>query len=185
MSKSSVPKSEILNEPDRGLSKARSPLARLFRKVLDEMRITPLQWKAMMANYLENPKNREGDTGSDINSVRGNLNKELKKPWMTMKVFMKAVRFLAPKSARLELHMTWHDNRTTIHGVPLLDDEDTLMGNAPNTIDQNLNVLKVQTVTGDIVPLDMEELIRRVREAKEAGHINQLEATKAQPEKKE
>lgn len=160
---------DILSERDRGISKARSPLARLFRRVLFDLNITHAQWRTMMSNYFENPRNFPANSSSDINSMRGNLNKELKKPVMSVRVLTKGIRMLAPVSARLELQLTWRNGKTTVSSVPLLDEQET---NEPsNLIDENLQDQMLsrvrQTETPKAKVTSIQELIRRVRESQQ------------------
>lgn len=121
---------EILNEPDKGMNRATSVLARLFRRILFENQIDVLKWSYLMDRYLDDPRNGIPKNGKDRSSARGNLNKELRRETMTWKVFRKALQFLGPTSIRFEIHLTWPNKKITTHhlDMPLqptgIDDED-------------------------------------------------------------
>ena len=122
---------KILNSSDKGVEESSGVLTRLFRQILADMRIGPLAWDSLMNQYLVDPRNGIPDNGKDRSTERGNLNKKLRSRAMTWKGFEKGLRFLSPIKVRFEIHMTWRNRRTTIHGVnvplvrgPLPDDDD-------------------------------------------------------------
>lgn len=109
-------KNDILNNPDKGIGGARNVLARLFRQILRDMGIDQRHWHRLMLRYLNDPRNRIPPNGKDKSSARGNLNKELRRPTMTWKVFNdKAIPFLNPKRVEFDISMTWANGRTTHH----------------------------------------------------------------------
>ena len=129
---------DILDEQDKGVNEAKGALAFLFRKILFDRNITPIGWARMMNRFLDDPRNGIPPNGKDRSSARGNLNKELRRPRMTWKVFEKAMRFLGLHGLRFEAHLRWPGATTpsgivvpgkvTKHGVnialvPGVDDE--------------------------------------------------------------
>lgn len=116
----------MLDSHDKEIGKARGILARMFRKILADANIKYWEWDSLMERYLNNPRNRVPNNTKDRSSARGNLNKELYRETMTWKVFDKALRFLSPVRVRFEVHITWENKRTTIHGVDVLLGEDVI-----------------------------------------------------------
>ena len=108
---------EMLNSEDKQRRQARGVLARLFRQILLDVKMTPLMWNNLMIKYLNDPENGIANTGRERSSARGNLNKELHRPNMTWKVFLKGIRFLRPMKVRFEVHHTMPSGRTSVHGV--------------------------------------------------------------------
>lgn len=98
-------KRSLFREDKCGATRAADVLTRIFRLILHDYKITPGRWQALVNQYLNDPRNGVPSTGADRSSHRGNLNKELLKPTMTIKVFQKAMRFLRPSSIRFEVHL--------------------------------------------------------------------------------
>ncbi|MBN22751.1 MAG: hypothetical protein CL678_15810 [Bdellovibrionaceae bacterium] len=131
---------DILHSTTKATEKARDPLAKLFRVILRDINIGVKQWGQLMELYLDNPRHRIPKNGKDRSSARGNLNKELRRSYMTWKVFMKGLSFLNIKHVRIELHATWWNRRVTIHSVGLqlnrIPEEEKPVGQIP--INQDL-----------------------------------------------
>lgn len=109
-------KNDILTDHDKGISAARNVLARLFRQILRDLGIEQRHWHKLMLRYLNDPKNRIPPNGKDKSSARGNLNKELRRPTMTWKVFNdKAIPFLNPSRVEFDISMHWANGRVTHH----------------------------------------------------------------------
>lgn len=109
----------VLGAQDKRAREADGVLSRAFRKIMAEMGVTMELWEGNMKRYLQDPRNRIPQNSKDISSARGNLVKELVRGDMSWKVFVKALKFLGPKSVRLKLEITWWNNRTTIHEIPV------------------------------------------------------------------
>ena len=128
---------DMLNEADKGISEAKNVLSRLWRQIVYDLGISPYRWGALMIRYLDDPTNKVPKNGKDRSSVRGNLNKELRRDKMTWKVFFKGLKFLSPLRIRFEVHLSWPGKPDTIHSVtipiaeinpsipPLEDDDET------------------------------------------------------------
>lgn len=110
---------DILQQTDRGVDAAEGVLARLFRQILFDVNVNIYKWDSLMVKYLNNPINGVPQNGKDRSSARGNLNKELRRPSMTWKVFRKGLRFLNPKGIRFEVHLEWDSKKKTVHSVTL------------------------------------------------------------------
>ena len=110
---------QMLQADDKGVAEATGTLSKLFRQILLDVGVTPMQWSKLMQGYLTNPRNRVPKNGRDRSTHRGNLNKELRKPNMTWNNFKRGLIFLSPVKIRFEVHLTWNNKRTTLHGVTL------------------------------------------------------------------
>lgn len=111
----------LLNSEDKGVDEATGTLSRLFRQILFDVNITPMRWNKLMQAYLSNPRNGVPQHGRDRSTARGNLNKELRKPSMTWNNFRRGLVFLGPIKIRFEVHLTWANKKTTVHGVTMSD----------------------------------------------------------------
>jgi hypothetical protein len=129
---------DLLNDPNKGVETAEGVLARLFRQILFDLNVRPIRWAAMMARYLDDPRNGIPKNSRDRSSARGNLNKELRRPKMTWKVFRKALMFLGPLRVRFIVELDWKDRDTTVHMVQLNNctDEDSDGVTAADTDDE-------------------------------------------------
>lgn len=123
----------MLNARDKGAGEASGVLAKLFRQILLDRKITPLHWSNLMMRYLDDPRNGVPRDVKDKSSARGNLNKELVRPRMTWKVFRKGLRFLGPRWVRFEVHFGWENGETSIHKLmldsgPVTEDDELDLG---------------------------------------------------------
>jgi len=87
----------LLGRPDKGMGATHGVtgvLSRLFRSMLVELRVSPMRFSALLADYVRDKRNKVPDNRRDQSSIMGNLTKELSRPDMTWKVFCKGVRFL-------------------------------------------------------------------------------------------
>lgn len=110
---------DILSSPTKEEENARGILAKLFRQILADTATSGTKFHHLMTNYLNNPFNGFSHDRKRKSSERSNLMKELARPNMTFKVFVKGIQFLAPVEAVFEVKLKWRDNRTTIHSIPL------------------------------------------------------------------
>lgn len=107
----------ILTSPDKGVAKAEDELTKLSRLIMQDTNVTLGRWSSLMDRFLDDPYNHVPQNTKDRSSMRGNLNKEFKRPTMSWKVFLKFLRFLGPVKIRFEVHLVWSNKRTTIHGL--------------------------------------------------------------------
>lgn len=112
----------MLQSPDKGASEASGVLAKLWRLILAERNITPLAWNELMKRYLNDPRNGIPADVRERSSARGNLHKELKRPRMTWKVFLKGLRFLNPPfGMEFSVKLYWQKETATVHTLRLGD----------------------------------------------------------------
>lgn len=110
-------KKDILEQKDKGISKARGALAMLFRTILYDLDITGPEWEVLMQRVLDDPRGPAPRNSKDRSSLKGNLNKALKGDRMSWKTFQKALRLLGPNRLRLEAHLEWPKGTTTVHHI--------------------------------------------------------------------
>jgi hypothetical protein len=87
-----------------------SMLTRLFIEALKAMEVDVLMYEHRIDQYITNaglPKNQK-----ELSSVRGNIKKELSKPSMSWKVFLKSMVFLGVKSFTLSVTYKNHISET-------------------------------------------------------------------------
>jgi hypothetical protein len=109
----------MLKLPDKGASEASGVLSKLWRGILVDLDVTHYTWGSLMLRYLNDPRNGIPRDVKDKSSARGNLNKELKRPRMTWKVFLKGLRFLGPVRIEFVVKLTWKTRTTTVHRLQL------------------------------------------------------------------
>lgn len=100
-------------------------LTRLFNMICLEVTgnrgITPIQWNKLMIDYIKMMV--DSNTTMDRSSIRGNMNKELRRPSMTWNVLCKGLRFLKFEAFTVSMNGSLHDGRefnvyTSISFVP-------------------------------------------------------------------
>lgn len=122
----STPLTKMLASPDKLINEARDEITRLFRRILADLKVSPMQWRELMEAYLDNPILNIPKTVRDRSTERGNLNKKLSKPTMTWDVFKRGLIFLGVQAARFEVQLHWRKGRTTLHSMPV-----NLLGSEP------------------------------------------------------
>lgn len=100
-------------------------LTRLFNTICLDVTggrgISPIQWNKLMIDYIRAMV--ESNTTMDRSSIRGNMNKELRRPSMTWNVLCKGMRFLKFEAFTVSVHGDLMDGRefnayTSISFVP-------------------------------------------------------------------
>lgn len=88
-------------------------LTRLFNMLCLEVTgqggISPIQWNKLMIEYIKMMV--DSNTTMDRSSIRGNMNKELRKPSMTWNVLCKGLRFLKFEAFTVSMHGSLYDGR--------------------------------------------------------------------------
>lgn len=128
---------DILNDDKKGVEQTIGVLARLFRQILYDLNIDTYKWSRHMQEYLDDPRNGIPRNSKDRSSARGNLNKELRRPKMTWKVFRKALMFLGPLEATFIVRLKWRTGRTTEHSVKLVTADTHQSEAAPDSDDED------------------------------------------------
>lgn len=114
---------ELLALPDKGVSKTKGVagiLARLFRQTLCDIGITPHRFHMLLleSSSLNKLKYKDPATGSSGKTSKffaaGNLRRELVKPEMTWKVFVKGIRLLQPIKVDFSIAMTFKNGQVKI-----------------------------------------------------------------------
>lgn len=105
---------------DKSIMDAKEPLARLFRKLVKKVKMTPEYWSFLVDKFVNDPVNGAAGDPRKMSSLKSNLQSELYNDTMSGKVFIKAVRFLRPKKARLVLEVIWDgDDKPTSVGIAI------------------------------------------------------------------
>ena len=88
-------------------------LTRLFNMLCLEATggkgITPVKWNNLMIDYIKMMV--DNNTTMDRSSIRGNMNKELRKPSMTWNVLCKGMRFLKFEAFTISMYGGLYDGR--------------------------------------------------------------------------
>lgn len=93
---------DLLSDPLKGTKHAQGVLCYLFREVLLWRKVNWFHWNRLLTMYFEKPHNQ-------INPDKGNLNKVLKANDMNWQAFNKAIDFLSPHKAYLDIRLHWRD----------------------------------------------------------------------------
>lgn len=119
---------ELLDHPDKQTGRATGELARLWRKILADLRVGNLEFDRLLLAYFNDPANAVLKTGRMLASERGNLMKEFGREDITWKVFLKGLKFLRPRSIKISITLTWNDprnpeGRQTVHELHCTDEK--------------------------------------------------------------
>jgi hypothetical protein len=93
-------------------------LSRLFRIVVTDLNVSTRDWHNYMMDYLNDPINQIPMSGKERSTARGNLNKQLQKDPMSIKTFLRGLKFL--KVLRVKFTVTLvREEGVTNHSVNL------------------------------------------------------------------
>lgn len=112
---------ELLTDKVSAVLSSTGILSRLWRKTLCDLDITPRKWDQLMRNYLEDPSNNIPQSSREKSTHRGNLNKQLYGDPMSIKTFLRGLKFLGAVRVKFTIELTRHD-ATTIHSITLEND---------------------------------------------------------------
>lgn len=82
------------------------------------------QFRALMARWLNDPKNGIPRKGKIRSTAQGNLAKQLRSPEMTWNVLIKALQFLGATDMDIQITLHWGDKSTTHEIAVCLDEID-------------------------------------------------------------
>ena len=106
-------------------------LAKLWSNILRELGITYNAMELKSATFMRQAKANMPDADKQGYFNRGNLRREIIKPTMTFKVFIKVLRVISVKRVKLAIELTNHDNTKSLHEtvlepatIPIIDEED-------------------------------------------------------------
>lgn len=74
-------------------------------------------WNEKIKRYLDDPANGFMETGRNQSSERSNLNRGLKNPDMSIKIFTKGLKVVDPVRVYFTLELTFHPEHVTLHEV--------------------------------------------------------------------
>lgn len=111
---------KMLDSHDKGVARTSGVggvLAGLFRKMLNDLSITPQKWFKLMHDYVADSQKTLPLNRRDQTSVRGNLTKEFSRPQMTWKVFCKGMEFLKILKIKITIQAFHEDGKVTLHST--------------------------------------------------------------------
>ncbi len=100
---------QVLSDPEGGVNNTRGIggiLASLWRQILRDRAISPNRFEILINDFINNAKRGIPEHRLSRHFTRGNLRRELEKPTMTFKVFMKGMKFL--KVSRITFAVELH-----------------------------------------------------------------------------
>ena len=105
----------ILQAPENAINRARGPagfLSKLFITICSDLNIGTMRWQRLINDYVNDPENGVADNPHRKTSERGNLTKQLSKPYQSWKTFCKALRIF--KFTRVEITLVAHHRNGSI-----------------------------------------------------------------------
>ena len=110
----------ILNSPDRGITETRGIggiIARLWRTILSDLNIRPGKFEILLSEFIINAKSKVADDRVSKLFTRGNLRRELERPTMTFKVFMKGIKMLRVTRFKIAIELEFSSGKKTLHST--------------------------------------------------------------------
>tara|TARA_B100001057_G_scaffold463613_1_gene517991 strand:+ start:206807 stop:207586 length:780 start_codon:yes stop_codon:yes gene_type:complete len=95
---------QLLKLSDYGRGRVKDALAGLFRTVLADLEVTPMEWERRVNKYLDTVE-KENQSGSSRSTLKGNITKEFSKDEIAWKVFCKTFLVLGMDRVVLEIEL--------------------------------------------------------------------------------
>ena len=117
----SAEKDAVLEDPLKRIDEAHGILAMLLRQMLQTMNngrgVNVQLFNRFMLQWLDHPHTGIANNHQLKSSARGNIVKELFRPDITWKVFVKGVMFFFPLKAKFTIEMHWGERDITTHHI--------------------------------------------------------------------
>lgn len=104
----------ILRAPDKGISQTRGVgglLARLFRRLLLSQGILPASFESFASDFVLAASRKVSRSDASRLFTKGNLRRELAKPTMSFKVFIKALKLLKVQRVTVGIHVQFSNGK--------------------------------------------------------------------------
>lgn len=108
----------ILTSQDGGIADTRGIggiLARLWRQILRDINVRPSRFEMLLSDFINDAKRKVPDNRVSKLFTRGNLRRELERPTMTFKVFMKGIKMLNVAKIRIAVELEFGSGKKTLH----------------------------------------------------------------------
>jgi len=105
---------QLLKLDDYGRGRVKDALAGLFRTILSNLEVTPMEWERRVNKYLDKELQEEVHTGSSRSTLKGNITKEFSKDEIAWKVFCKTFMVLGMERVAFEIELQ-RFNQVSIH----------------------------------------------------------------------
>jgi hypothetical protein len=150
----SAERDAVLEDPLKRIEEAHDILAMLYRQMLQTMDrgrgVNIHTFNKYMLQYLDHPHTGIANNKSLKSSARGNIVKELFKPTITFKVFVKGVMFFFPIKAKFSIQMHWSERDISVHHIWIR------LSDRPNYVKMELEA--AQDALGNPLPAIEQEL---------------------------
>lgn len=109
--------SRIFDTADKRVKETNHLLARLYRQILQDLNVTPLEWDKLINRYYRSPYSKVKKNARDIASDKNNFNRAMAKDKVSWNNFFKAICILSPEWIRIEVTFGWRNGKSTSHSV--------------------------------------------------------------------
>lgn len=110
----------LFDYDDRQAGAATGILSRLWRIMLSELNINNDNYPMLLGSYLDKRMRNGKKDSRAINTLRGNLNRQLAMPNMSFNVFLRALRVLRVDWIRIDITIGRGTKRTS-HSIEVSD----------------------------------------------------------------
>ena len=122
---------DLLNDRNKGIEETRGLggiLAKLWRKVLYDTSMENSRLEYHLSRYVERARHNMVDPSVAGYYNKGNLRRELAKPALTWKVFIKALRVIDVVHIEIGIKLKHRGGKITLHGVNVnISDDEEMM----------------------------------------------------------
>lgn len=125
--------SHLFDYDDRRVGSATGILSRIWRIMLAELNINNDNYPMLMTRYLDKRLKPGNKNVRAVNTLRGNLNRQLAMPNMSFNVFLRALRVLRVDWLRIDITIG-RGGKKTQHSIEVTDFE-VFMDQYEETID--------------------------------------------------
>lgn len=108
---------KMLALKDKGAEQTNSVLAKLMRKIMISINMTPEKVEENNRLWMDNPRNEIPDDSGKRSSFAGNIRKEIERPTMTWRVFEKLIRWTRPTKATFVCMLEHRDGTKSVNQI--------------------------------------------------------------------
>lgn len=104
--------------PAKGIQETRGVggiLANVWRNIARDLNITPAKYDVLVTEFIVDARRKAANQENAKTLSKGNLKRELERPSMTFKVFMRALTMLKVLRVRITFELEHANGRKTVH----------------------------------------------------------------------
>lgn len=109
----------LLEDKDKKIPEAKTALSKLWRQILRDHNVGVARWNQLVQEFFRSKYSRTAKNTKDIGQDRNNLSRAIAKDDVSWYNFMRALMILRPVTIKIDITLTWRNNKATVHTVEI------------------------------------------------------------------